>query len=831
MTRGFPRIACFFASVALSWVALSWVAGCRPRVETAEDARAWAATDTDLLEQTNPADRWTGWRGNNAHGIGSGDPPVEFGPDKNLRWRTAVPGEGNSSCIVWKDRVFLTTALDDTDPPTLALIAYDRNSGKQLWHTKLAEAAGTTHAKNGYASATPVTDGEGVYVFLGSPGLFRVDMQGNRVWKSEVGDLDHIWGTAASPVLYEDSVIQLCDGKSGSYLAAFDKKTGKRLWKTPRESTGGWSTPLVISAKTPKGRRDELIVHGAEGSRETGRYIAAYDPRSGELLWRFFGTSEFAVPSPVYGGGLLFCASGRNGPIYAIRPGGEGTVDDSRVEWMRRRGGPYIPSPLLYRNRLYLINDTGFVTCYNPGDGEILWRDRLRGQFTASPVAVDGRIYAVSEQGTAYAFKAADEFNLLATNKLGERCLASPVVVGSDLFIRTVKSLFCFRNPDARKEIRSLSRGNPAKESDAEAPPLPSPAAAPANAWPVFRGSAECTGVAGTVLPKLLKRRWSFRTEDGGFESTAAILDKTVYVGSTDGNLYAFDLASGEVRWKYATELGFTAPIAARDGRVYAGDADAKVYCWNADDGKLAWEFEAEAEINSGVNFFVRDSGEALALFGDQSGRLFALDAQSGKHVWTYEAPDQIRCTPAIARGTAFVAGCDGRLHAVDCTSGKETASVELGDPTGSTPAIVGNMAYVGTEGNRFFAVDWRAGDVAWTFESPRRPGPFRSSAMVSREMVVVGSRDKALHALDPRTGEERWSFRTGGRIDGSPVLAGDTLYFGSADGKIYAVELASGKKTWEFEAAGSIVASPAVAEGVLVVGTDDGDLFCFGEE
>ena len=368
-------------------------------METAEDARPWAAARTDPREEKASQDRWVGWRGNNGHGIASGNPPVEFGPDTNVRWRAEVPGEGNSSCIVWKDRVFLTAALGETDPVALALIAYDRDSGKELWRTPLGEAMGKTHAKNGHASATPVTDGEAVYVFLGSTGLFCVDMDGKQKWKTELGDLGHMWGTAASPVLYKDTVIQLCDCEEDSHLAAFDKNTGRRLWKTDRQSTGGWSTPIVISAKTPEGRRDELIVQGAAGDGESGRYIASYAPDSGKLLWRFSGTSEFAVPTPVYGGGLLFCPSGRNGPIYAIRPGGEGTIDESRVEWTRRRGGPYIPSPLLYRNRLYLINDTGIVCCYNPGNGELIWQDRLRGQFTGSRLRwTDGSTSSASKE-------------------------------------------------------------------------------------------------------------------------------------------------------------------------------------------------------------------------------------------------------------------------------------------------------------------------------------------------------------------------------------------------------------------------------------------------
>ncbi len=814
-------------------------AGCRPRVETAVDAHPWPSAETDPREMEQASDAWPGWRGIGGLGIAKGHPPIEFGPEGNLRWQVGVPGEGNSSPIAWKDRVFLTTALDKTDPPTLALLAFDRADGNELWRTELGTAVGDTHAKNGYASATPVTDGEAIYVFLGTTGLFRVGMDGNRKWKADLGRLDHIWGTAASPILYKDTVIQSCDSAEQSYIAAFDKTTGKRRWRTQRQSTGGWSTPIVVTAETPDGPRSELIVHGAAGDEESGRFLAAYDPDSGSLLWRLPGTTEFAVPTPVHGGGLVFCASGRNGPVFAVRPGGEGILDENHILWRRHRGGPYIPSPLLYRNRLYTIGDGGIVHCYNPGDGREIWRNRLRGQFTASPVATDGRIYAVSEQGTVYVFAAADSFELLAKNELGERSLATPAISGNDLFVRTKRTLFRFGTEDStepdiaiRKDGDTPLNGGESERSAATQPTSTDSdvAAASADGWPVFRGSASATGLAGTTLPEEPRRRWSFRADEGGFESTAAIADGTVYIGCTDGNLYAFGLSDGEKRWAFTTELGFTAPIAATDGRVYAADADGKVYCLQANDGSLAWEFQAEAEINSGPNFFTRSSGETVVLFGDQSGLLFAVHAVSGELVWKYQSPDQIRCSPAIADGVTFIAGCDGRLHVVDCETGEETASVELGDPTGSTPAVAGSSAYVGTEGNRFFAVDWKSGSVTWTFENRRRPAAFRSSAALTDQLVLVGSRDKVVYAIGRATGEERWSFPTRGRVDGSPVVVGERVYVGSSDGFLYGLDIKSGVKEWEFETGGAILASPAVAAGSLVIGTDDGDLYCFGE-
>jgi outer membrane protein assembly factor BamB len=387
---------------------------------------------------------WPQWRGPGASGVASsGSPAARFHASGGYRWKIEVPGEGNCSPIVWGDCVLLTTALAETDPPTLAVLCFDRRDGRLVWQKEAGQAQGRTHNKNGYASATLATDGERIVAFFGSTGLFCYDLSGKPLWHADLGDLDHQWGTASSPVIYKDLVIQVCDAGHDSSIAAFDKRTGKRAWRTQRPSSGCWTTPVPVEADEGGKKRTELIVNGTDGADADGRLVLAYDPSSGRELWRVRGTTQLVTPTTIVGSGLVYSTSGRNGPIMAIRPGGSGDVTDSHVVWKLSRGGPYIPTGIMYRDRLFILFDNGQLTCYRPDDGEVIWTKRVRGDFSASLVAADGRIYASSEQGVVYVFAAADEFELLAENNLIERIQATPAIAGGELFIRTAGHLYC----------------------------------------------------------------------------------------------------------------------------------------------------------------------------------------------------------------------------------------------------------------------------------------------------------------------------------------------------------------------------------------------------
>jgi outer membrane protein assembly factor BamB len=420
----------------------------RPKTERSADAVPLPLLKLkDVEDLGEPATTWPGWRGYNGQGIAYGsDPPVEFGPDKNVAWKTDVPGEGLSSPVIWDELVILTTALDAGGETSLYLLAYSTTDGDELWSTKVGDAAGPTHVKNGHASATPVLDRDAVYSFFGSTGLFRHDLAtGDLVWQTDLGDLSHRWGTAASPVLYEELVIQLCDCQKESYLAAFDKQTGEQVWRTEREfSKGCWSTPALVSADDGNGsQRMELIVNGSDEGGDGGA-VRAYRPGTGEELWRVRSTTQWVTPTPVIGPDRVISVSGRNGPIMAIRPGGKGDVESKNIYWRHFQDGAYIPSPVSYRNRLFVLGDNGRLDCYNIGDGTRIWRiEPGRGSCTGSLVAGAGRLYYADERGTVYVVAADDEGEVLARNQFRERCLTTPAIVGDRIYLRTESKLYC----------------------------------------------------------------------------------------------------------------------------------------------------------------------------------------------------------------------------------------------------------------------------------------------------------------------------------------------------------------------------------------------------
>lgn len=410
-------------------------------LEKSDEAAPWPASDRDPRETGRDVDRWPCFRGPGSQGVAAGgSPPVAFGPQKNVVWKAEIPGEGNSSPVVWQDQVLLTTATDGSDSPPLAVLSLDRNTGRRRWQTTVGQGEGRTHTKNGYASASPATDGERVFAFFGRTGLFCLDMAGKVLWRADLGHIDHPWGTASSPVLFEDAVLQLCDQESNSYLAAFRKSDGQMLWRTERTRGAAWSTPVLIDPG--QGQPPQLLVNG--GGRSEQGAITAYDPRTGAELWSLPGTTNLVTPVPVWTGGLIVSLSGRNGPIFALRAPAKGQAIAAAMCWRLNRGGPYVPSAILYRNRLYVLADSGVVTCINPGDGGAIWKDRLKGTFTASLVAADGRLYAVSEHGVVHVFAAAERFELLASNSLAERCLATPAIAGDALYVRTARLLYCF---------------------------------------------------------------------------------------------------------------------------------------------------------------------------------------------------------------------------------------------------------------------------------------------------------------------------------------------------------------------------------------------------
>jgi outer membrane protein assembly factor BamB len=337
---------------------------------------------------------------------------------------------------VWQDRVFLTVAFERGS--RRAVHCLDRRTGKLLWSRSVEDRnPERTSAMTGHAAATPVTDGEHVVASFGNAGVVCHDTAGKRLWQRGLGEFDSELGLASSPIVQNGRVFLVCDHDGDrftsfdSYLIALDVRTGKVLWKTDRPGLGrSWSTPLLVPVA---GGKRELVVSAQD-------HLRAYDPEPGKPLWQVEGTTGWVAPSPVFGHGLIFAASGKNGPIVAVRPG---EAKNGRVAWQHRTGGPYVCSPLLWGDHLYILNEQGLLACYQARTGALVYRERLQGKFTASPVAGDGKVYCTSEAGETFVLRAGPRFEILARNPLNEYCLASLAISGRELFVRTERHLFC----------------------------------------------------------------------------------------------------------------------------------------------------------------------------------------------------------------------------------------------------------------------------------------------------------------------------------------------------------------------------------------------------
>ena len=392
-------------------------------------------THVSMIELQGEARKWwPRWRGPTGQGLVEGKGYVDrWSGTENVLWKIALPGAGNSSPIVWRNQIFLTTAYDGG--ARRSLIAVNRADGKTLWETFAPESVPErTNRKNGHASGTPSTDGERIYAYLGNHGLVCLNMQGKLLWHHSFGAINAYHGTAASPLLYRDKVILYQDvvqPQGGSFVVALDKRTGKVLWTTPREARVGWGSPVAIRA----GEREEIIVSGQNAVR-------GYHPETGKVLWSVEGNLMEVIPTPVAGHGLLFASSGRAGPTLAIRPGGSGDVTATHLAWTSPRGSPFVPSPLLYGEHLYLVNDmTSIATCLEAKTGQSLWQGRLgearRESFSASPVGVDGKVFFTNDDGDTFVLAAGAGFRLLHVNRFGERTLASPALVEGRWYWRT----------------------------------------------------------------------------------------------------------------------------------------------------------------------------------------------------------------------------------------------------------------------------------------------------------------------------------------------------------------------------------------------------------
>ncbi len=446
------------------------------------------------------AANWPQWRGPSNDGMAVGDAPLKWSDTEHVKWRAEIPGRGHSSPVVWGNRVFVTTAIGaptmgqgpggrpprpdgpppdgDRPPPPRdgrpprrpppggprgglrgggppdgpqseqqwALLCLDRATGKVIWQRTAVKAVphqGHRPGDGSFANESPVTDGKHVIAYFGSRGIYCYDMDGNPVWKKELGvkfDIFHQYGEGTSPVLDGERLLIKGDHEGESFLMVLNKSTGEQIWRVKREERTSHSVPLVI---TFEGRKQIITT-------ATNR-IRSYDYQTGAVIWECGGLGMNAIPAPVVANGILYAMTGYQEPkLLAIRLGGKGDITGSeRVLWSVTRDNSYVPSPLVHDGRLYVVRDGGFLTAYDAASGKPVYQSVrvLAGHtFKASPVGANGKLYLASEQDDVIVVKMGDKPEVLAVNTLKDQVfVASPAIVDGEIFLRGAGALFCIR--------------------------------------------------------------------------------------------------------------------------------------------------------------------------------------------------------------------------------------------------------------------------------------------------------------------------------------------------------------------------------------------------
>ena len=417
---------------------------------------------TGAAQTVDKSAGWPQFRGPMSAGIGTGKPPVEFGPGDKVRWKVDVAA-GLSSPVIWSGRVFLT----EFDPASnrLATVCIDQSTGRILWRRTVApETIEKVHEISSPAGSTPVTDGERLYVYFGSYGLIAYDRDGNQLWERRFPNPENPYGAVASPIVAGDLLILNHQGKE-AYLLALNRRDGRTVWKTDRSAFQyGWSTPVHWRHDGV----DEILVLG--GDFKPNQRLMAYNLADGTERWWIGGLPPCGKSTPVIGDGLVFFAApdimldtafeqknpDRAAQIYAnnasrvtaVRPGGKGESNQTHIAWSETKGVPGVPSPLHYEGRLYTVLSGGIVFSRVARTGELLFSGRLgaMGYYYASPIAADHKIFIASEEGVVVVLEAGDQLKVLARNKLDGAILATPAIVDGRIYVRTATSLYAFGN-------------------------------------------------------------------------------------------------------------------------------------------------------------------------------------------------------------------------------------------------------------------------------------------------------------------------------------------------------------------------------------------------
>lgn len=405
---------------------------------------------------------WPQWRGPLGSGVApEGSPPAEWSEQKNIRWKIAIPGRAHAAPIVLGDRVYAQTAVAQgkppapeqgegrrrpvkpTDPVKFSVLALDRKTGSTIWETTVSGQVPVegTHPDATYASASPVTDGEHVFAYFGSYGLYCLDLAGKVVWEKDLGDMRtrNEFGEGSSPALFGDTLVVVWDHEGDDFIVALNKKTGEERWRFARDEPTTWATPLIVEV----GGKPQVIVNAHNEAR-------GYDLANGAVLWRTSGMTQNVVPSPVHHDGIVYLLSGfRGAAAQAIRLAeAKGDLKDSKaILWSYDKGTPYVPSPLLYKDCLYFLEgNKGVLTCLDARTGAVHYGpERLEGVqgVYASIVGAGGHVYIVSRDGKTLVLKAGPKFEVIATNTLDEGFEASPAIAGDEIFLRGRDHLYC----------------------------------------------------------------------------------------------------------------------------------------------------------------------------------------------------------------------------------------------------------------------------------------------------------------------------------------------------------------------------------------------------
>jgi outer membrane protein assembly factor BamB len=400
---------------------------------------------------TDYENNWPGWRGPLANGITpESDPPVSWSENTNIKWKTAIPGKGFSTPIIWDKYVFVSTAIAKEGAATSTMRPYifkvtalNRADGKILWETTVAdeEVQDGIHQTASQVSNSSVTDGRFLYAYFGSRGLFCLDFKGNIIWKRDFGTMQKRmnFGEGSSPALYGNKIVVQWDHEGQSMIYCVDKTTGKDLWKKERDEPSSWATPLIVNYD------GKVQVITAASNK-----VRSYNLDNGDIIWECSGLTSNVIPSPVFGDGIIYVMSGyRGNALMAIRlTNAKGDISGSdAIVWSANTGTPYVPSPLLVNNRLYFLRqNSGALSCLDALTGKVFYATKMLeglGVVYNSPVYAGGRIYQTGGSGLTYTLKDGPDLEIISENKLDDSFTASPAIVGDEIFLRGQKYLYC----------------------------------------------------------------------------------------------------------------------------------------------------------------------------------------------------------------------------------------------------------------------------------------------------------------------------------------------------------------------------------------------------